>query len=516
MERVWIYDTTLRDGAQAEGVSFTVADKLEVVRTLDDLGVDYIEGGWPGSNAKDLEFFYELKSLELSHSKVVAFTSTRRKGQRIEHDEHMQRVLGTGLAHCAVVGKTWDFHVEAALRTDLKENLAMISDTIKFLKDHGIEALFDAEHFFDAYKHNPTYALEALGAARDAGADWLVLCDTNGGMLPHEVSRIVAEVKAAGFGPLGIHTHNDGGLAVANSLAAVQEGATQVQVTINGFGERCGNTDLCVFVPNLVVKMNRPCHMGEKGLTKLKSLSERIYAMTGKDPIHGQPFVGKSSFAHKAGIHVSAVVRDPALYEHIDPAKVGNDRRVLVSELSGASNVLYQLRRLGLPTPDDVVSRILARVKEAEQRGYVYEEAEASLELLMRDELMMLDVIVQKNYASVDNHQEGVSVSLSWTENGTTRSGRAIAPTETLAVCEASGLFASGYVLHDEQIIALATVGDIKRYRAQLIGKWGGQSVSTVGVGPSKLLALFEAVLATIQYIRIKENPQIDRKKATL
>ena len=516
MERIWIYDTTLRDGAQAEGVSFTVADKLEVVRLLDELGVDYIEGGWPGSNAKDLEFFYELRSLPLKHSRVVAFTSTRRKGQRIEEDEHMQRVLGTGLRHCAVVGKTWDFHVEAALRTDLKENLSMISDTIGFLKERDIEALFDAEHFFDAYKRNPEYALEALAAARDAGADWLVLCDTNGGMLPHEISQIVAQVRSMGFGPLSIHAHNDGGLAVANSLSAVQEGATQVQVTINGFGERCGNTDLCAIVPNLVYKLHKECHMGELGLSRLKELSERIYQMTGKEPAHAQPFVGKSAFAHKAGIHVSAVVRNPALYEHVNPELVGNDRRVLVSELSGASNVMYQLRRHGLPSPEDAVARILARVKDAEQRGYVYEEAEASLELLMRDELGLLQTTVQKTYSSVENCAEGIVVSLNWSENGLIRTGRAVAPTETTAVCEAIGLFAMGYSLSDEQIVPLSTVGDIKRYRARITGTFGDLAIDTVGVGTSRLNALIEAALQTMQYITIKSAPPTDMLHATL
>lgn len=516
MERIWIYDTTLRDGAQAEGVSFTVADKLEAVRLLDELGVDYIEGGWPGSNAKDLEFFYQLRSVPLMHSRVVAFTSTRRKGQRIEEDEHMHRVLGTGLRHCAVVGKTWDFHVEAALRTDLQENLSMIKDTIAFLKERDIETLFDAEHFFDAYKHNPDYALSALAAARDAGADWFVLCDTNGGMLPHEISEIVAQVKSCGFGPLSIHAHNDGGLAVANALAAVREGATQVQVTINGFGERCGNTDLCVVVPNLTQKLGMTCHMGELGLTRMKELSERIYQMTGKEPAHAQPFVGRSAFAHKAGIHVSAVVRNPALYEHINPEIVGNDRRVLISELSGASNVIYQLQRYGLPTPQEVVTRILVRVKDAEQRGYVYEEAESSLEMLMYDELGLVHVSFQKVYATVENSAEGITVSLSWVQDDATIQGRATAPTETIAVCEAAGLFALGYVFSEEQIVPLSTVGDIKRYRARLTGVCGALKISTVGVGTTKLNALLEATLQTLQYIYMKMEPPLNGMQVSL
>lgn len=386
---VVIYDTTLRDGAQGEGVSFSVADKLEFVRLLDDLKVDYVEGGWPGSNGKDLAFFYALRDVSLTHSKVVAFTSTRRKGARIAEDAHMQSVLGTGMRHCAVVGKTWDFQVFEALRTDLAENLSMISDTIEFLKEKEIEAIFDAEHFFDGYKSNPDYALRALSAAKAAGADWLVLCDTNGGTLPGEVAAIVADVRKAGFVKLGIHAHNDGGLAVANSLAALSEGAMQVQGTINGFGERAGNTDLCVLMANLVLKCGYETSVGLAGVKRLKAVSERVYEMTGKPPVAGQPFVGKSAFAHKAGIHVSAIRRNPRLYEHVPPEAVGNERRVLLSELSGASNVQYHLDRLGLSATPDDVTRILSRLKEAERTGPVSEDPDTSVELLIREELRL-------------------------------------------------------------------------------------------------------------------------------
>ncbi len=502
MNRVFIYDTTLRDGAQGEGISFTVADKLEIVQLLDDLGVDYIEGGWPGSNAKDLEFFYKLKSVPLKNSRVVAFTSTRRKGQRIEEDAHMQMVLGTELKHCAVVGKTWDFHVDAALRTTLDENLSMISDTIGFLKARGIEALFDAEHFFDGYQHNPEYALKALSAARDAGADWLVLCDTNGGMLPHEIARIVSEVRAAGFGPLSIHTHNDGALAVANSLAAVQAGATQVQGTINGLGERCGNTDLCGLVPNLLLKLKMDCGIELARLPHLKSVSERLYAITGKDPQNSQAFVGNSAFAHKAGIHVSAVLRNPSLYEHVDPESVGNVRRVLVSELSGASNVVYRLEQLNLPTAQDVVSRILHRVKEAEQQGCVYEGAGTSLELLMKEESGLELPKFDNVTVSLEDLGDGFAVSLSWLEdNQFLRAKQGLGVTQGQALCHATGIFDAGFMLTDEQWVCLSRPGMSPLYRAHIKGSYEDKKVSTVGLGSSVADAMAAAVLQVWQYI---------------
>ncbi len=495
MNRIWLYDTTLRDGAQSEHVAFTVADKLEIVSLLDSLGVDYIEGGWPGSNAKDLAFFYELNRITLQHSRIVAFTSTRKKGLRIEEDEHMNVVLGTGMRYCAVVGKTWDFHVLKALRTELDENLRMIADTVAFLKKHEIEVTFDAEHFFDAYKHNPRYAIQALAAARDAGADWLALCDTNGGALPHEVQTIVAEVRAAGFAPLGIHTHNDGGLAVANTLAAVAAGATQIQTTINGLGERCGNADLCAVAPNLIYKMNRSCHMGLPGLQRLKEVSDRLYAITERPPVESQPFVGNSAFAHKAGMHVSAVMRDPALYEHIAPQTVGNQRRVLVSELSGASNIRYQLERLGFSASDEDAVRILARVKATEALGYVYENAHTSLELLILEELGMTGAPLTNHFA-----QDALAV------HGMDEIQHAIPPEYQDLIAD---LFATmnlerfSFRLGEHRVSSFCrSTGQDHTQRAVVTGLWQQTTLCTMGIGTTVKDALTDALAQISRYLQ--------------
>ncbi|MHB1627395.1 MAG: citramalate synthase [Bacilli bacterium] len=536
MNRIWLYDTTLRDGAQSEHVAFTVADKLEIVGLLDSLGVDYIEGGWPGSNVKDLAFFYELGRVSLQHSRVAAFTSTRKKGQRIEEDGHMNMVLGTGMRYCAVVGKTWDFHVLKALRTELDENLRMIADTVSFLKRHEIEVTFDAEHFFDAYKRNPQYAIQSLAAARDAGADWLVLCDTNGGALPHEVQTIVAEVRAAGFTPLGIHTHNDGGLAVANALSAVEAGAVQVQTTINGLGERCGNADLCAVAPNLIYKLKRPCHMGVDGLRRLKEVSDRLYAITERSPVGSQPFVGESAFAHKAGMHVSAVMRDPSLYEHMPPQMTGNQRRVLVSELSGASNIRYQLERMGLPASEEDAGRILARVKATEALGYVYENAHTSLELLMLEELGLTDGSVggyggnrvdDSAGGSVDNRVGGHA--------GNRGGGRVAAHASTPAPTAASASepttappYGSGEIHHassseyqnvianlsaamdlkrfsfllgEHRVSSFSRTGQDHRHRAVVTGLWEHTTLCTMGIGTTAKDALADALAQISRYL---------------
>ncbi len=517
MERVYIYDTTLRDGAQTEGVSFTVADKLEAVQMLDALGVDYIEGGWPGSNVKDLEFFAKVRDMHLRNSRMVAFTSTRRKNSRIEEDEHMQAVLGTGFKHCAVVGKTWDFHVYDALRTTLDENIAMIRDTIAFLAGHGIEVLFDAEHFFDGFKNNPDYALATLRAAASAGAEWLVLCDTNGGSLPEEVAAAVRTVKAERLAKIGIHAHNDSGLAVANTLVAVNAGATQVQGTINGFGERCGNADLCAVTPNLVFKLGAPTQVGELGLGALREMSARFYEMTAKSPVQNQPYVGRSAFAHKAGIHVSAVVRNPSLYEHVNPALMGNERRVLVSELSGASNVLYQLQELDLPAPREAVANILARVKAAERQGYVYEGAESSLELLMREELGLAEAAYVRMRARLAKSPDGWSAQLAWVARG----GRVVAPgqgggaSEGHAFCAAAGLTALGFRLTTEHLVAVALSEERKLYRVHLGGAFLAATVATVGVGETIADAFAEAVLQALAYVEIIEKERSGRVQSS-
>lgn len=382
--KIFIFDTTLRDGTQGEGISLSADDKLKIARKLDQLGVDYIEGGNPGSNGKDIEFFQRVKSLNLK-AKLTAFGSTRRKNSIAEHDASLLRIVESGVPAATLVGKAWDFHVHIALQTTLEENLAMIKESFAFLKRNQMEAMYDAEHFFDGYKNNPEYALAALKAAQEGGADWLVLCDTNGGTLPNEISEIVARVKQELHVPIGIHTHNDCELAVANSLAAVNAGATQVQGTINGYGERCGNANLCSIIPNLQLKMNYDC-LPEGKLSTLTNTARYISEIANVHMPVGQAYVGNAAFAHKGGIHVSAIMKDSKTYEHIVPELVGNKQRVLVSELSGQSNIISKASALGLDvnSNNEKTKEIMDHIKKLEHEGYQFEAADASLELLLR------------------------------------------------------------------------------------------------------------------------------------
>jgi 2-isopropylmalate synthase len=383
--QVFIYDTTLRDGTQGEGVSLSVDDKLKIAKKLDQLGVHYIEGGWPGSNPKDMEFFQRAKELDLKHAKITAFGSTRRFGITADADANLNMIIESGVEAVAIFGKSWDFHVTEALGTTLEENLNMIYESVRFLKEKGLEVIYDAEHFFDGYKHNPEYALETIRKAAEAGADWLALCDTNGGSLPHEISEIVSRVRQEVDTPVGIHCHNDGELAVANSLAAVAAGVTQVQGTINGLGERCGNANLISIIPNLQLKLGYAC-VPEEQLKQLTNTSRYVYEIANITPPNVQPFVGQSAFAHKGGMHVSAILKAAETYEHIHPELVGNTRRVLVSELSGQSNLLFKAQELNLEIDKNKPEgrAIIEKVKDLEHQGYQYEGAEASFELLVR------------------------------------------------------------------------------------------------------------------------------------
>jgi len=406
-DTVKIFDTTLRDGTQGEGISLSVEDKLKIARKLDDLGVHYIEGGNPGSNGKDIEFFNRARELRLKHAKLVAFGSTRRKNSSAASDASLNNIIASGVPAATLVGKSWDFHVTTALQTTLEENLSMIYDSVKYLKDHGLEVLFDAEHFFDGFKNNRDYTLECIRKAEEAGADWIILCDTNGGSLPDEIRRIVQEVCGMYRTPIGIHTHNDCELAVANSLAAVQAGVRQVQGTINGIGERCGNANLCSIIPNLQLKMGFSCITGEQ-LANLTQTARYVTEIANFHMPVNQPYVGTSAFAHKGGIHVSAIMKHPKTYEHIQPELVGNKQRVLVSELAGQSNLIFKAQELQLDfNPENVKSReIIEKIKKLEHQGYQFEGADASLELLLRDafgtieEMFTVDsfkILVEKN-----------------------------------------------------------------------------------------------------------------------
>lgn len=386
MKKIWIYDTTLRDGSQGEGVSLSVEDKLKITARLDRLGVDYIEGGWPGSNSTDLEYYARVGELDLKHARITAFGSTRRPEIKPEDDPNLQALVASGAKTATIFGKSWDMHVLEALGTNLAENLLMVGDSVRYLKKQGMEVIFDAEHFFDGYKHNPGYALEVLQSAVEAGADWLVLCDTNGGSLPAEITKATQEVASKFKVPLGIHCHNDGELAVANTLAGIEAGITQVQGTINGLGERCGNVNLCSVIPNIEFKLGYTS-LPEGNLKYLTDCSRYISEIANLVQHNNQPFVGQSAFAHKAGIHVSAVLKHPETYEHLPPETVGNTRRILVSELSGASNLLGKAEELGVDLSDKAFTRsLIQNIKEMEYQGYQFEGAEASLELFLKKE----------------------------------------------------------------------------------------------------------------------------------
>ncbi len=383
-EAVDIYDTTLRDGSQQEGLSLTVDDKLRVAAQLDHLGVAYIEGGWPGANPKDDEFFRRAPSeLQLEHATLVAFGSTRRPRSTADSDDTLRYLIKANTSAVCIVAKSWDRHVTEALRTDLDEAVAMARDSVEYLRSAGLRVFFDAEHFFDGFRTNPEFSLRVLSAAEEAGAETLVLCDTNGGTLPDEVERVISEVRRHVSAQIGLHFHNDGGCAVANTLTGVRTGASHVQGCINGYGERTGNADLCAAIPDLSLKMNVRTIAPER-LERLTPVAHHIAELVNIAPNPQQPYVGQSAFATKAGLHTSAIARSHDLYEHVPPDSVGNGARVLVSELSGRSTIQLKAEELGLGLDSEALSDVLARLKELEHRGYHFEVADGSLELLMR------------------------------------------------------------------------------------------------------------------------------------
>lgn len=384
-----IYDTTLRDGAQQEGLNLSVHDKLAIARHLDDLGVGFIEGGWPGANPKDTEFFARAKTeLKLKNAAFVAFGATRRPGVKAADDHLLGALRDSGAPVVTLVAKAYDRHVDLALRTTLDENLAMITDSIKHLRDEGQRVFLDAEHFFDGYRSNPAYALEVIRVAAQAGADVIALCDTNGGMLPDELSQVVHDVLQSSSARLGIHCHNDTGCAVANSMAAVAAGATHVQGTLNGYGERTGNADLVTIIANLQLKKHKQV-LPAGLLSEAFRISHAVAEITNVTPSARQPYVGISAFAHKAGLHASAIKVDPSLYQHEDPATVGNNMRMLVSDMAGRASIELKSQELGVELGGDreLIGRVVERVKEMESRGFTFEAADASFELLLREEM---------------------------------------------------------------------------------------------------------------------------------
>jgi 2-isopropylmalate synthase len=385
MTRIHTYDSTLRDGAQAQGISYSVDDKLKIVERLDALGIDYIEAGNPGSNPKDLEFFERVKALDLRHAKIIAFGSTRKVGVDVASDANVQSLLRAGTRAIAIFGKSWDYQVTDILRTTLDENLAMIGDTIRYLKQQGLEVVYDAEHFFDGYKANADYALATLEAAATAGADSLCLCDTNGGTFPAEIFEITRTVKARFAVVIGIHCHNDSEMAVANSIMAVEAGATQVQGTINGIGERCGNANLCSIIPNLQLKLGHVC-LASDTLEQLTDVARAVSDIANMPLSEKAAYVGGDAFAHKGGMHIDAVMKNPVSYEHINPDRVGNRRRTLMSEVAGRSTLLARIQAVdpALDKDSPETRRVIERLKELEYAGYQFESAESSFELVVR------------------------------------------------------------------------------------------------------------------------------------
>ncbi|MGQ0667413.1 MAG: citramalate synthase [Nitrospiraceae bacterium] len=379
-----VYDTTLRDGAQAEDVSFSVEDKVRVAQKLDELGVHFIEGGWPGANPKDIEFFQMIKTIPLKHAAVVAFGSTRKASNSVRKDPNLQALLAAETGTITIFGKTWSLHVTDALGISLSKNLELIGDSVSYLRNKGRRVFYDAEHFFDGYRTNPEYALNTIQRAVEAGAERVILCDTNGGAMPWEIRKVCEIVRRACPVPLGIHAHNDCEMAVANSLVAIESGIVQVQGTINGIGERCGNANLCSIIPNLELKMKRPVLTDR--LSQLKEVSGFVTEIANLMPNKHQPYVGDAAFAHKGGVHIHAVLKNSATYEHIDPAQVGNRQRVLVSDYAGRSGLLEKIEAYGIKLSKNhsKVQELVDTLKQRESQGYQFEGAEGSFELLMR------------------------------------------------------------------------------------------------------------------------------------
>jgi 2-isopropylmalate synthase len=444
--RIFTFDTTLRDGTQGESVSFSVEDKLAIAHKLDELGIDYIEGGWPGSNPKDKEFFSRARDLKLRHAKLTAFGSTRFARNPVDQDPNVRELIEAETPVISIFGKSWDLHTARALGITEEENIVIISETVKYLKDHGREVVYDAEHFFDGYISNQAFALRTLDAAKNAGADVLVLCDTNGGTITGRLVEIVAHVRERFDGIIGIHTHNDSDVAVANTIAAVEQGVTHVQGCMNGYGERCGNANLCSVIANLELKLGHTT-IGRDNLPNLSAVARFISELANLPMRNDQPYVGRSAFAHKGGVHVSAVLKDSATYEHVTPQSVGNRQRVLLSDLSGRGNVLYKLKQHGLADRLDGEARrtLLERVKHMEYQGYELEAAEGTFELLVREALrpgaQLFDVISYEVATRVSNNANGsvsqttATVTLRANDNIHTATATGQGPMNALDVC---------------------------------------------------------------------------------
>ena len=537
MDEVLLYDTTLRDGTQGENISFSADEKIKIALRLDDFGIDYIEGGWPGSNPKDMQFFDLAKRVEFRQARLVAFGSTRKPGIQPDEDDNLKALIASKTPTVAIFGKSWDLHVRQVMNNSSQENLAMIRDTVTFLKNNDLEVVYDAEHFFDGYKNSADYALKTLHAAIEGGADFVVLCDTNGGTLPFEIETITKDVQksinekgltTSDPAPcrLGIHAHNDCGLAVANSITAVHTGAVMVQGTINGYGERCGNADLTSVIPIIGLKMNRP-FVSEQNLENLKTLSRYVSETANQVPLNTRPFVGKSAFAHKGGIHVSAIMKVPMAYEHMEPALVGNQRRVLVSDLAGKSNVEFKAKELGIELGGNGYNskKIVSEIKQLEQQGYQFDVAEGSFKILMQKftdqfepsfRLESFRVTIEKDKEGPCSSQATVKISVGEKQEITAAEGYGPVSALDNALRKALGRFypdLDTMRLVDFKVRVIdGGRGTAAKVRVFIESRDQDQIWSTIGVSEDIIEASWQALVDSFQF-KLANEKQIRSRK---
>ena len=512
--QITLYDTTLRDGTQGEQVNLSAEDKFRIARKLDDFGIPYVEGGWPGSNPKDVRFFEMAREADFKKSRITAFGSTRRPGIAPHEDDNLRALLETGMETVTVFGKSWDLHATEILGVSLKENLRMIEETVAYLTGQGREVIYDAEHFFDGHQANPSYAMETIRAAEEGGADTIVLCDTNGGRMPREIAEIVGDVVAHLGALIGIHAHNDCGLALANSLAAVESGARMVQGTINGYGERCGNVDLISVIGNLQLKMGYSCIPEEK-LKQLTELSRYVSEVANVPPLNQRPFVGKSAFTHKGGVHVSAIQKNPAAYEHMEPQAVGNRRRVLVSDLSGKSNIDYKAREMEIKLGGNGYDsqKIVGEIKRLEDEGYQFDAAEGSLELLIKKvtgqfqepfTLESFRVTTEKNRSGPGTCQATIKISVGEEDEITAAEGDGPVNALDNALRKALTKFfpqiaEMGLVDFKVRVIDGAG-GTAAKVRVQIESRDSREIWSTIGVSENIIEASWQALVDSFHY----------------
>lgn len=513
-----IFDTTLRDGKQAEGVNFSLSDMIAIAKRLDEFGIDYIEAGWPGALPKDKTFFQEIKKVPIRNAKITAFGSTRHAKNKVSEDPNLKELILADTPAVCIFGKSWDLHVTEIFKITPEANLEMVYDSVAFLKDKGREVIFDAEHFFDGYKENPEYAMKVLEAAARGGADVIALCDTNGGTLPSAVGKAVDVVRKTLGSPLGIHAHNDSDMAVAVSLAAVEHGAVQVQGTMNGIGERCGNANLCSIIPSLVLKMGyQTAHIDESRLKELTGLSHFVYEIANFPPNNKQPFTGMSAFTHKAGVHVNAVEKNPRSYEHIDPASVGNRRRILISEQAGKSNMTSKVRELGLYLPEAAMKELSAQVKAMESEGYEFEGADASFELLVRkcagdyNERFAIDSFKTLSYVHKGVKpvvEATVKIRVGDMVELTVAEGDGPVNALDTALKKAVSVFypvVKNIQLVDYKVrIIDPASGTAAKTRVLIQFRYGGQEWNTVGVSGNVIQASWEALVDSLNYILMR------------